>query len=119
MTRPRTAADHLRYTTRRDAGLCLDCAADLRLLIAWSKTRCPECYDVNRASARAYRSRAEVMRRDAEQQRARYERAKARGTCVDCAAPPAPGRVRCQRHLEAMKVLQVGYLDRKEAADAR
>ena len=118
MARPRTAADHLRYTTRRDGRLCLDCAADLRFLDAWTKTRCPECYAINRASARRYRARREVMRRDAEQQRARYERAKEAGTCVDCSAPPTPGRVRCAHHLEAMKVLQIAYLDRRDEREA-
>lgn len=111
----RTAAQLATYAARRAARHCLDCAADLKPLIAWVKPRCPECHDNALERARKYNATEAGRARSRRHMARRYAAQKAAGLCVDCPRPAAPGRVRCEDHLAFHSEANAHHYDRKEA----
>ena len=112
MTRPARAR---LYHERKAARRCVDCNAGLQ---ATDRIRCVECAERAIADQRRYRRTAQGRRTKAARLRRRYADRIAAGLCVDCAAPAAPSRRRCDACLAARTASQAAYLDRLEDSHA-
>lgn len=103
------------YADRKAARRCIDCAAGLQ---PPDGLRCVECRERAVDDQRRYRATAKGRAAERARLARRYQHLTAAGLCVDCAAPAAPGRRRCETHLAARAASQAVYLDRKEQTHA-
>jgi hypothetical protein len=96
------------YQHRKESGLCCDCGAGLQ---ENDGLRCIECEARHRAWARSEKGRS-VRARTARMIR---ERARREGRCIDCTAPAAPHRIRCEAHLAASREYARKWRHNKES----
>lgn len=98
------------YAFRIANRLCPDCGAHLQETDA---RLCVEDAERERRHGRTLK----VKKYRARWKRA-YRASKARdGICQDCPAPVAPGKKRCQPHLDERAAALQLYLDRREESD--
>lgn len=109
-------ADREAYQWYKSHGICPRCA------IRWSepgRVYCADCAEKNRKAAKDYCTAASC--------KARRERLKAQGLCVNCTRPAVPGRVLCaecaRKNNEAQQVRKMrrrlAREAEKELADAK
>lgn len=65
----------------------------------YTPTTCERCANKNAEYVRAYNARHKMQ-----------------GLCVECWSKPEPGRVRCAKHLERVRVAKAKYLAKRARA---
>lgn len=111
-------AEAARYKARRTARLCTGCGADLKPLLDWARTVCPDCAKRLADADAKYKATEKARQAQSRVRAARYVARKAAGLCVEsgCKSAAAPGRARCLPCIEQHRVWNNEYLDRREEA---
>lgn len=97
-----TAAERRAKTAERiAASRCVSCK---RPVLPGEGKRCPKCERVAARARRQWTKSEAGQAWNREYAAARYADRKARGVCIRCETPAAPGRISCAAHLAADKL---------------
>ena len=87
------------YAARVTLNRCVWCFAPLTVTDGAAR-RCLPCEERHATSNARYRAQPAVRSKRAEGMRVLREQRGRAGLCWECASPVAPGRKRCEHHLE-------------------